>query len=359
MCKIVLTTGGTGGHIFPALAVACALRELEPKCELLFMGANYGPEATLAAQAGVPFIGLNVRGFLGRGLAAFKAFALMLRAQVKARQILQEFRPACVVGFGSYAAFAPMLAAQLLGIPTILHEQNAVAGTSNRILGFRAKQICLTLRHTLGFKAQKCVLTGNPVRANLVQVAHERVHHEPNNRHLLVLGGSQGCHALNAFMVQHLKSFKAQDVQIYHQTGKADFKSVQAAYVQAGYAKDSVLDFVSDMHELYAWADLAFCRAGASTVAELAVLGLPAVFVPFPYAIHNHQLRNGEEVAQAGGGLVLLESELAKATSLEMLLNLLQDIPRLKSMQEKVKTLAKPQAAQDVARLALKYAHKT
>lgn len=164
MDKILLTTGGTGGHIFPALAVAEELLRRDPASRLLFVGSLYGPEERLARQAGIPFAGLPVRGFLGRGLKAVGAGARMSWAVLKALNIVRRFQPRAVAGFGGYAAFAPMLAARILGVPGILHEQNAVAGTSNQLLARLAQRVCLSLPGTEGFAPEKCVLTGNPVR---------------------------------------------------------------------------------------------------------------------------------------------------------------------------------------------------
>ena len=174
MERVLLTTGGTGGHIFPALAVAEDLRLRHPGVELLFVGSQYGPEQRLARAAGIDFIGLPVRGFLGRGLRAFAAAGRMACAVCRARGIIRRFRPQVVAGFGGYAAFAPMLAARLAGVPTVLHEQNAIAGMSNRILGRLARRICLSLPGTEGFDASRPVLPGNPVRAAVVALAGRR-----------------------------------------------------------------------------------------------------------------------------------------------------------------------------------------
>jgi UDP-N-acetylglucosamine--N-acetylmuramyl-(pentapeptide) pyrophosphoryl-undecaprenol N-acetylglucosamine transferase len=204
----------------------------------------------------------------------------MALAVGKALGLVRRFNPQAVAGFGGYAAFAPMLAARLLGVPGLLHEQNAVAGASNRLLARLARKVCLSLPNTEGFAPRKCVLTGNPVRAAVSAVG--QLSRERRTRRLLVMGGSQGAHALNAFMVQNLPAFRGAGVEIRHQTGEADAGWVRAAYAAAGYAPESVAPFIDDMAEAYAWADVALCRAGASTVAELCAAGLPSVLVPFP-----------------------------------------------------------------------------
>ena len=280
MDNILLTTGGTGGHIFPALAVAEELRRRNPNANLLFVGSLYGPEERLMRQAGIPFEGLPVRGLLGRGFKAVGAGAQMALAVAKAVGIIRRFKPDVVAGFGGYAAFAPMLAARLMGVPGVLHEQNAIAGASNRFLARIARRVCISLPNTSGFDMKKCVFTGNPVRAAVTAVG--QLSRQRQSRRLLVMGGSQGAHALNAFMLDNLAEFRGAGVEIRHQTGVTDEGSVRAAYVAAGYAPECVSAFIDDMAGAYAWADVALCRAGASTVAELCAAGLPSVLVPFP-----------------------------------------------------------------------------
>lgn len=308
MDRILLTTGGTGGHIFPALAVAEEIRRQNPHARLLFVGSLYGPEERLARLAGIEFAGLPVRGFLGRGLRAVGAGARMAYAVGKALAIVRRFRPQAVVGFGGYAAFAPMLAARLLGVPGILHEQNAVAGASNRALARLARQICLSLPGTEGFAPEKCVLTGNPVRRCVSEVGKRP--RQWQTRRLLVMGGSQGARALNAFLPEILPALRAAWVEIRHQSGAADEESVRVAYAAAGYDPTCVTAFIDDMAEAYAWADVALCRSGASTVAELCAAGLPAVLVPFPSAIHDHQTRNAQVLEKAGAAILTPEAEL-------------------------------------------------
>lgn len=347
MDSILLTTGGTGGHIFPALAVAEELRRRNPDVRLLFVGSQYGPEERLARLADVPFAGLPVRGFLGRGLRAVGAAGRMTLAVGKALKLVRRFDPQAVAGFGGYAAFAPMLAARLLGVPGLLHEQNAVAGMSNRLLARLARKVCLSLPNTEGFDPKKCVLTGNPVRAAVSAVGG--LSRERRTRRLLVMGGSQGAHALNAFMVEHLAAFRGGGVEIRHQTGEADTGWVRAAYVAAGYAPESVAAFIDDMAAAYAWADVALCRAGASTVAELCAAGLPAVLVPFPHAIHDHQTRNATVLARCGAAELVPESRMVVQHMDETLLRLLSMPGERAPMAAAALAAARPDAAARVA----------
>lgn len=350
MDKILLTTGGTGGHIFPALAVAGELRRRDPGARLLFVGSQYGPEGKLCAREGIDFVGLPVRGFLGRGFRAFGAAARMSVAVGKAVALVRSFRPDAVAGFGGYAAFAPMLAARLLGVPCLLHEQNAVAGTSNRLLARLARRVCISLPGTQGFPAEKCVLTGNPVRANIAGVAKQREGASARGtKRLLVLGGSQGAHSLNALLPGLLGELRAAGVDIRHQCGEKDLAATRAAYVAAGYAPSSVSAFIDDMAEAYAWADLTFCRAGASTVAELCAAGVPSVLVPFPAAIHDHQTRNAEVAARAGAARLVQERDFAHTDMGALLNGLLADPEELSAMSRAARSLARPDAAAAVA----------
>ncbi|MCR5814346.1 MAG: undecaprenyldiphospho-muramoylpentapeptide beta-N-acetylglucosaminyltransferase [Desulfovibrio sp.] len=350
MSEIILTTGGTGGHIFPALAVAEALKQLEPGISLLFVGSLWGPEARLCAQANVPFFGLRVRGLLGRGFRAFAAGALMLKAVVSAVGLLRREKPRVVAGFGGYASFAPMAASLILGIPQLLHEQNALAGTSNRLMGRFVRRIATSLPETEGFAREKCVFCGNPVRQAVVDASRQQRRFD--RKHLLVFGGSQGAHALNTFMLSHLEAFRQAHVEIIHQTGERDFAEVSSAYAAQGFPKDSVRAFIDDMPAIYQWADLALCRSGASTVAELCASRLPSVLVPFPYAIHDHQSQNARVLEAAGAARLLPETALAEQ-GLPLLQDLLSAPEQLQVMAERAQALARPEAALNVAKLIL------
>lgn len=342
MEKVILTTGGTGGHIFPALAVAEELRKRWPHIRLLFMGSLRGPEGRLAADRNIPFEGLKVQGFLGRGLKALPAAMNMLGAVWKARDAMRRFQPDVVAGFGGYASFAPMLAAKLLGVPALLHEQNAIAGSGNRLLAKFAKQICVSLPGTKGFSAST-VFTGNPVRAAIARL-EKKTRQNLERPRLLVLGGSQGAHALNMFIIKILPELRKKGFELRHQCGSSDLKAVQDAYASNGYDTGCAAAFIDDMAAAYEWADLAFCRAGASTVAELCAVGLPAVFVPFPAAIHDHQTLNAQALVEKGAAMLVPEKNLDGERVLRLLDELL-NAERLAQMSEQAANLAKKDAA--------------
>lgn len=345
MKRVLLTTGGTGGHIFPALAVAeelCSRGDVE----LLFMGSLYGPEKRLAENAGIRFVGLPVRGMLGRGLRSVAALAKMAMALPMALRIVRDFNPDCAAGFGGYAAFAPLFAARILRVPSVLHEQNAVAGVTNRVLARVCDRICVSLPETTGFGKRELTLSGNPVRRCIF--AAGRVQRSFERRHLLVVGGSQGAHPLNKLMLDILPALKEAGVSVIHQTGKSDYEEVAAAYASLGMTDSRVSPFVDDMEEAYAWADLGLTRAGASTVAELCGTGLPSLLVPFPQAAHDHQTYNARALEKAGAARLLVQRELTAERLRCQILELLAQPLLLASMSQSALCLATPMAAANV-----------
>ncbi|MDR1685078.1 MAG: undecaprenyldiphospho-muramoylpentapeptide beta-N-acetylglucosaminyltransferase [Desulfovibrio sp.] len=393
--RILLSSGGTGGHIFPALALAEELARRGPETRLLFMGGAYGPEGRLAAAAGLDFIALPVRGFMGRGARALGAVPGMLRALAEAVRVIREFSPHAAVGFGGYASFAGVSAAALLGIPTAVHEQNALPGVGNRILGRMARRVFLSMPDVTGaFDARKTLLTGNPVRADIAAL-YERARRKaalPENDaapcgqarqgmklseneaercgrtrqgaeitendtveerppRLLVMGGSRGARAVNLAVVGAAPALLNAGVEILHQTGNEDFATVSAAYGAWGTEQAKAVPFIDDMGGAYAWADLAFCRAGATTAAELCAAGLPSVLAPFPHAARDHQRFNARVMEEAGAAVILEQERFAARpeTPAEILLPLLKDKAKLRAMSAKALDAARPRAAAHMA----------
>ena len=330
--RIILTTGGTGGHIFPALAVAEQLRR--EGAELLFVGSQYGSEAKLAKQAGLEFRGLPVRGVLGRGLRSVGALWGLFRAVFMARAIVKDFRPDAVIGFGAYASFPSLVAAK---------------GLTNRMLAKLAKRVFLSLPDVTGaFDAKKSQLTGNPVREAIVESGKNAVGH-PGTRRLLVMGGSQGAKAVNSVILASLERLTKAGIEIRHQTGSFDLERVLAGYRAHGVDASGVTPFIEDVAAAYQWADLVLCRAGATSVAELAVAGKPAVLVPFPYATHDHQTYNAQVMVDQGAALLVAEKDLPHLDAGGMLINLLLDPGTLRTMSQMAHTCARPDAASKVA----------
>lgn len=383
--RVILTTGGTGGHIFPALAVAEALKKRLPDAQVFFVGGLYGPEKQLAEKAGLEFYGLPVRGMLGRGLKAIPALWAMACGTVQAFRLLHEWKPDVVMGFGGYAAFATVFAAWMRGRPTGIHEQNAIPGAANKILGKLVRRVCLSWPENSFFPAQRCVFTGNPIRYDIASVGGHDHNGDPlavasseGNRivprkirtaspRLLIMGGSQGAKAINSLAVTMLAPLRDAGVHILHQTGPADLDRIRAAYKSHGYSQEDVNDmvvpFIYDMAKAYAQADLAMCRAGATTLAELAATGTPSVLIPFPYAAHDHQTSNaralastGLEFSPDGGALLVPENEINERDMASLLLSLLQNHQRLDAMSDAARTLARPDAASAVADEIIKLA---
>lgn len=342
--RAVVTTGGTGGHIFPALAVANEMLRRNPACEVTFMGGS-GPEGELARKAGLDFVELPARGVMGGGISnKLGALIWVVKSVMRGRKALKNVKPQVVIGFGGYAGFSPVLAAWTKSIPSAVHEQNSVPGVTNRALGKVVQKIFLSFKDRLGlFPADKTQLVGNPVREGLAETRRER----GTGRNLLVLGGSQGAKPINDAIIEALPQLMEANVSILHQAGKADEERVRAAYEKAGADPNSVRGFMDDMGEAYGWADLAICRSGASTVFELAAVGLPAVFVPFPQATHDHQTANAQAAVETGGAKLVPQGELTPEGLAVDVADLFTS-GRLAEMGGQIASFAKLSAAADV-----------
>lgn len=339
--RLVVTTGGTGGHIFPALAVAAEVRRRNAQAKVLFIGGS-GPEGELARRAGVDFQALPASGVLGMGLKALLKSVWVLRGVATAMGALRRFSPQTVIGFGGYAGFCPVLAAALLGIPSAVHEQNSVPGVTNRILSRVTRKVFVSFDDRLGlFPQAKVERTGNPVRAEIA--AAQKI--SGTGRNLLVLGGSQGARAINDAVIAALPRLMEARVSILHQAGKADEARVKAAYAAAGADPECVRGFMDDMPQAYAWADLALCRSGASTIFELAATGTPAILVPFPHAAHNHQHVNASHLADLGAALLSGQDALTPGALADQVQALLGDAARLSAMGRAARSFAMPDAA--------------
>lgn len=350
----IITTGGTGGHVFPALALAEELRRRHRDLRVLFVGGRHGREGDFARKAGLEFVGLPVRGFLGRGLSAFGAAVGLARGLARSWWMMFRMRPDVVVGFGGYAGFAPVAMAALRGVPCALHEQNSRPGSANRMLGKWVDRIFLSFPDEAGFfDAKKSLLTGNPVRANICEAAEGGVPREPGARcrRVLVVGGSQGARAINEAVVEGLAGLRSKGFELWHQTGADEYERVRAAYDVAGWTGEGarVEAFIEDMAAAYAWADVVLCRAGATTVAELTVTGKPSVLVPYPFATHNHQLANARHLERAGAAVILMQNLLHEMDLGQSLEQFFAEPDKLERMSRAAKSLGLPRAAAHLA----------
>ena len=353
--RVMILAGGTGGHVYPALAVAKTL--LTDGHEVVWMGTHAGLEARVVPAADIPVEWLSVSGLRGKGWRSTLAAPFMLlRALFQAYHILRRVRPEVVLGMGGFVSGPGGLVARLLGIPLILHEQNRVPGTTNRWLARWANAVLEAFPGSFPAKAgARCV--GNPLRAEIVaggaRLATESDATAPSPAPLkiLVVGGSLGAKALNENLPEAL-ALSGLDIEIRHQTGAAMQAETQARFAAKGL-NASVEAFVEDMATAYAWADLAICRAGAMTLSELAAMGLPAILVPYPYAIDDHQTRNAQYLSEADAAVLLPQTELSPERLAAEIVALAQDRARLHAMAERARALAKPESAREVAGICL------
>jgi len=344
--RIILTTGGTGGHIFPALAVAETVRERFPQCSILFVGGTHGPEASLAREAGLAFSTLPSQGILGKGLKSVQGLARLAWGVVRGMALIRSFKPEMIVGFGGYAGFPAVMAGSLLKVPTAVHEQNSIPGMCNQILGKRVDRIFTSFEGgDAYFDPDKTIMTGNPVRGDIVHLGRQ----DPGKgagrgKRLLVLGGSQGATAINDAVMEILPTLCREQVDIWHQTGIRDFEKVRARY-QEVCPEGRVEPFIEDMAAAYDFADLVMCRSGATTLAELTIAGKASVLIPFPYAVHDHQLKNARYLEEAGAALVMVQTYMNEVNVAGTITDLLGMPEKLRAMGHSARRLGRPGAA--------------
>lgn len=353
---VLIMAGGTGGHVFPALAVAERLRA--HGAPVVWMGTRRGLEATLVPKAGIPMEWIGVAGLRGKGLGQTLAMPLMIgRALWQARVILQRLQPQVVLGMGGFASGPGGLMARWLGIPLVVHEQNAIAGLTNRILARIAGRVLEAFPQTFP-AARRAATVGNPVRAPIAALPPpaERFAGRNGRLRLLVLGGSQGALALNQLLPQTLALLSDDErPEVRHQAGGQLHQAAETAYRDAGITV-RLTPFIEDMAEAYGWADLVVCRAGALTIAELAAAGVGALLVPFPFAVDDHQTANARFLAQNGAALIARQAELNAERLAAILRDRLGDRARLLRMAEAARSLAKIEAAECVAQVCLQQA---
>ncbi len=351
--NVLIMAGGTGGHVFPALACA---REFKARgYSVHWLGTPRGIENELVPAAGLPLHLIDVSGLRGKGkLSLFKAPFQLLKALLQARKVLRELQPVCVLGMGGYVTGPGGLAARMNGAPLIIHEQNAVAGTANRSLAPFASRVCEAFPDTFG-ASDKRRTTGNPVREELFLETPRDALGKRRAR-LLVLGGSLGAEPLNKLLPEALALVAAElRPEVFHQAGKQHDGVTTERYAAAG-VEAQVAPFIKDMARAYAWADLVVCRAGALTVSELAAAGLPSFLLPLPHAIDDHQTHNAGYLAREGAAVLLPQRSTDAATLAAQLTEVLMHPERLNSMAGTARRLAKPDATRTVVDICLEVA---
>ena len=347
--RYLISGGGTGGHIFPAISIANALKELDPNAEILFVGALGRMEMERVPQAGYRIVGLPVRGF--NRAQPWKNFSVLVDLAKSIRQvkkIIRDFRPDVGIGVGGYASGAAMWAAANMGIPILLQEQNGFAGVTNKILKNKASKICVAYEGMERFfPADKLILTGNPVRQNLK--LHPYPPHKEGDKYLLIIGGSLGARTINEAVAAGITALQNAGVHVVWQTGKTYFEKCKAAWEAAGKpANIEVHDFLSDMPDQYANADLVISRAGASSISELCLLGKPAILVPSPNVAEDHQTHNAMALVNQNAALLVKDCEAAEKL-IPAALELIHDDQRLEALHTNILRLAQPDSAKRIA----------
>jgi UDP-N-acetylglucosamine--N-acetylmuramyl-(pentapeptide) pyrophosphoryl-undecaprenol N-acetylglucosamine transferase len=346
--KLLLAGGGTGGHLFPAIAIAEELLRQDAAAEVLFVGTEHGLENSLLPKLGFTLAKVDMAGVVGRGWRGkLQLLPKLIKSHVQARKIISEFKPDLVVGVGGYASVPALLAAKLKGLPCLLHEQNAIAGLSNKLLGRWATRICVSFASSRSsFPAAKVVVTGNPVRPALEQISTEL----PLDGTLLIFGGSRGARAINQTVIEALPTLAQWDKRprIVHQTGKDDFAEVQKAYRDAGLDEKQVVPFIDDMATAYRDATLVVCRAGATSLAELTVCGRPAILIPFPFAAADHQTANAKALEQKDAAQLLPQSKLTAESLITSVKALLEERQALEKMAINSRKLGQRGAAERI-----------
>jgi len=348
---ILIMAGGTGGHIYPGLAVADNLRA--QGWNVVWLGAPHSMEAELVPKHGYPLANVNFSGVRGKGLLRLLTLPFtLLRALVQSADAIFRHRPDVVLGMGGYISMPGGLMAALLQRPLVIHEQNSIAGMSNKVLAKMATRVLSGFPEVL----KKSLWCGNPVRADIAALPEPqaRLAARSGKLNVLVVGGSLGAQALNEALPKALAAMTEQErPNVLHQTGKKNFEAVQQLYKQTGVSVD-VCPFLDDMAQQYAQADVVICRAGALTVAELAAAGVASVLIPFPFAVDDHQTHNAHFLSNKGAAILLPQKEL----SAEKLASLLQGFTREKllEMAQAARSLAKPDATQAVADVCMELA---
>jgi len=352
---ILIAGGGTGGHLFPGIATANAFKEKNAQNRILFAGTGKSVETAIVAEAGFPHRKVTAGGLKGQGLTARMRSLLKLPKGIgESVRIIREFRTHLVIGVGGYSSAPVVLAAWLLGVKTVIHEQNRIPGIANRVLSLFADRVCVSFPDSgqKGFpasvrKSGRIRVTGNPVRREILHMEGKSL--SPDNTFtVLITGGSQGAHRLNTVMTEAVSHLKQQQrFRLIHQTGTQDEITVRQTYTDAGISSE-VRPFFTDMPIRYRDADLIICRAGASTVSEIAAMGKPAIFIPFPYAADDHQTMNARSLVQAGAADMIAEKDL-DAVKLAGKMEFYADHPELlKKMAEKAKMFGNADAAERI-----------
>jgi len=349
--KLLIAGGGTGGHVFPAIAIAREWLSRGAEREVVLVGTQRGLEMRLVPQAGLPLETLRAAGLKGKGgLTLIKNFATLFPGMADAFSIARKHKPVAAFGVGGYAAGPMLFATWLRRIPNVIFEPNAEPGFTNRVLARLSRKIATGYFVTSEKFGAKAVLTGNPVRAEFFAIIPRK---PLRPFRILITGGSQGALPVNRAVVDAMDLLAARksELSVVHQTGERDYNAVRTAYARREFASAEVVPFLSNMAERFAWADLIVCRAGAITAAEIAAAGRAAIFIPFGRATDSHQLRNAQEMVKAQAARLIVENELTADRLASEIFSLLDQPRELEQLSSNARSLGKPNAARDIVDL--------
>ena len=344
--RVLIAAGGTGGHIYPGLAVAEEIMHRDGESVVRFVGTERGLETRLVPQAGFELSLIESTGLKNVGVGArLRGLAILPRSFFAARRLIKEFQPDVVIGAGGYISGPVLLSAALMGLPTLVMESNALPGWTNRRLARFVNKAAVTFEAALPFFRGKGVVTGNPVRHEFFEIRAKQ--RDPSQLSVLVFGGSQGAHALNEGLLAALPQLEEfrRALCVTHQTGPADYEGVREGYLKAGWNDVDVRRYIDDMVECFAQADLVICRAGATTTAELVAAGKAAIMIPFPLAADDHQRKNAEALESAGAARMILQRDLTGERLASEIDKLMRDPEKITEMEQAARKLAKGDAA--------------
>ncbi|MBR4712471.1 MAG: undecaprenyldiphospho-muramoylpentapeptide beta-N-acetylglucosaminyltransferase [Paludibacteraceae bacterium] len=363
--KFIISGGGTGGHIFPAISIANALKKKRPDAKFLFVGAEGRMEMEKVPNAGYEIVGLPVSGFnRGSLLKNFKVLFRLFKSLRMAKKVVRDFAPDIAVGVGGYASGPTLYMAHRSGVPTVLQEQNSYAGVTNKLLAKKAAKICVAYEGMERFFPQdKIILTGNPVRQDFLEVApksqeaYDFFHFSPAKKTLLIIGGSLGARTINQSVIAGLSKLKEAGIQVLWQTGKLYYENAVKAYEPFKTDDIVVTDFVKRMDYAYSIADLVVSRAGASSISELCLLGKPSILVPSPNVAEDHQTKNAQALATRNAAVMVADKD-ANSVLLDEAIRMIADEPLLNELGENAKKMAQLDSADRIADEILKLIEK-
>ena len=343
--KVIIAAGGTGGHIYPGIAVAKEILRRDVESKVLFVGTNRGLETKIVPANGFELSLINSQGLKNVGLIGqLKGLFILPKSFLEARRIIRNFQPDVVVGAGGYVSGPVLLTASLMRVPTLVMDSNALPGFTNRRLAPFVTKAALTFEEAVPFFGKKGIVTGNPVRREFFDIQPKQGNEKTN---LLIFGGSQGARVINNTIIEALKNLPHDKLRITHQTGEGDFETIRELYNRAGWGDAAeVKPYISDMVEAFAKSDLIICRAGATSCAEIAAAGRAAMLIPLPTAADDHQRKNAEALERAGAARMILQSDLSGEKLANEIIDLINSPDKISTMQQSAKKMAKADAAE-------------